>query len=110
MTTTTMGTARRGSMLEGAFWMVALSILLCWLPPFGQLIAGFIGGYRSGGVGAAFVASLLPAVIAAGAVFLLLTFVPLPFLNVLGGAVALILMIASGALVTLGAIMGALLR
>ena len=51
--------------------MGGLSLLLFWLPVFGPLIAGLVGGFKAGTVGRAVVAVFLPAllmgVLAAGA-------------------------------------------
>ncbi len=101
---------RSGSIMEGAFWMVLLSILLFWLPPFGHLIAGIVGGYRSGSVGNAIIASLIPALLAGLLVFLVLTLIPLPMINVFAGATTFLIVAASGVVVTIGAIIGALVR
>jgi hypothetical protein len=43
--------------------MIGLSILLFWIPLVGGLIAGFVGGRKAGGVGAALVAAFLPGII-----------------------------------------------
>ena len=44
-------------------WMGGLSLLLFWLPIFGPLIAGIVGGYRAGTIGRAILAVFLPAVL-----------------------------------------------
>lgn len=44
-------------------WMVGLSIALSWVPLFGGLIAGFVGGRKAGAIGPALVAVFLPGVI-----------------------------------------------
>jgi hypothetical protein len=54
---------RRGSIPAAMGWMISLSILLFWMPFFGGLIAGFVGGRRAGGIGPAVVAAVLPGVI-----------------------------------------------
>ena len=40
--------------------MLVLSVLLFWMPILGPLIAGFVGGRKSGSVGNAILAALLP--------------------------------------------------
>ena len=52
--------ARRGSIPAAMAWMIGLSVALFWMPVFGSLIAGFVGGRKAGGVGPALVAALLP--------------------------------------------------
>ncbi|HLS47958.1 MAG TPA: hypothetical protein VK012_05525 [Gemmatimonadales bacterium] len=44
-------------------WMGGLSLLLFWIPVFGPLIAGAVGGYKAGTVGRAVLAVFLPAVL-----------------------------------------------
>lgn len=71
---------KKGSIGAAVVWMFVISLLLFWLPLFGPLIAGFVGGKRAGGVGAAVGAVLLPAVLLALMFFALgtaLTFMPL---------------------------------
>ncbi len=59
-------------------WMGGLSLLLFWLPVFGPLIAGLVGGYKAGAPGRAVLAVFLPAVLmgllAAGAAVYLTDF------------------------------------
>jgi hypothetical protein len=43
-------------------WMGGLGLLLFWLPVFGPLIAGVVGGLKAGSVGRAVLAAFLPAV------------------------------------------------
>ncbi len=44
-------------------WMIGLSVLLSWLPIFGGLIAGYVGGSKAGSVGRAVAAVFLPGLI-----------------------------------------------
>ncbi len=52
-------------------WMIGLSILLSWIPIFGGLIAGYVGGSKAGSVGRAVVAVFLPGLIMWGMMILL---------------------------------------
>ena len=81
---------REPSVLIPAIWMIVISLLLFWLPGFGPLIAGYVGGRRAGDVGHAFVASLLPMVLVGAAVFIILTLVVAPILGPLAPAVGAI--------------------
>ena len=76
----------RGTVLSGTLWMVGLAILLFWLPVAGPLIAGFVGGRKSGSVGSALVASIIPAVLAAGLFLLVGSGMGFPLLSALAGA------------------------
>ncbi|MBV1878773.1 MAG: hypothetical protein KUG79_14120 [Pseudomonadales bacterium] len=101
----------KGSILGGAVWMFIISLLLFWLPLLGPLIAGFVGGRKSGSVGKAILAVLLPGLIlgvvifycaalltgipyiggiaAAGSIFLVLLGIgPLLCGGIIGGALA----------------------
>lgn len=51
------------SMTSGMKYILVLSILLWWLPTFGQMIAGYIGGRRSGGPWRGVVAAVVPVLI-----------------------------------------------
>ena len=69
-----------GGAVVGAVWMFLISVLLFWLPFFGPLIAGFVGGKKAGGIGSALGAVFLPALILAVLFFVFgtaLTFMPL---------------------------------
>jgi hypothetical protein len=55
-------TEAQASFLKATLWMIALSILLFWLPILGPVVAGLVGGYAAGSVGRAILASLMPAV------------------------------------------------
>ncbi len=57
----------RGATVAYSFWSAAkytfiLTVLLWWLPVFGQMIAGYVGGRRAGTPGRAILAALLPLI------------------------------------------------
>ena len=57
----------RSSRVVYSFWSAAkytlvLSVMLWWLPMFGQMIAGYVGGRRAGGPWKGVAASILPVV------------------------------------------------
>ncbi|MGH7518841.1 MAG: hypothetical protein ACREOC_15480 [Gemmatimonadales bacterium] len=56
-------TRARGSLVSAMNWMAGLSLVLFWLPVFGPLIAGVVGGSKAGSVGRAVLATFLPAVL-----------------------------------------------
>ena len=97
-----------GGPVVGALWMFVVSVLLFWLPFFGPLIAGFVGGKKAGGVGPALGAVFLPAVILGVLFFAFgtaLTFMPLiGAVAGAGGFVMAIGLISSPLLI--GAILG----
>ena len=61
---------RRGSIPGAMAWMIGLSILFAWLPIFGGLIAGYVGGSKAGSVGRAVAAVFLPMAIMWGTIFI----------------------------------------
>ena len=51
-----------GSLVSAINWMGGLALLLFWLPVFGPLIGGFVGGVKAGTIGRAIAAVFLPAI------------------------------------------------
>lgn len=91
--------------LGGFLWMLGISILLFWLPIFGPIIAGFVGGRKIGSIGKAVVAALLPAFLLA---IFSLFFMPIkPSLSILGGS-ATVMVVMSSIFLLVGAVLGAL--
>jgi hypothetical protein len=88
-------------------WMGGLSLLLFWLPGFGPLIAGLVGGFKAGSVGRAILAVFLPAVLmgilAAGAAVYLTDFM---LWGVVAGIGTVALMLLQIGPLLLGAIAG----
>jgi hypothetical protein len=100
----------KGSVVSGMLWMIFLSVLLFWLPILGPLLAGIVGGKKSGGVLRALTACILPIVILSTVVWISFTVVGLPFhglliAGALGGSLVVYLLFHNFALVC-GAIVG----
>lgn len=91
-------------------WMTLLSLILCWLPVIGTLIAGLVGGNKAGGVMAAITAVFLPALLIGALMFGFTTFFTgVPGMGFLAGfGVAALATMNIGPLL-LGAIIGAVL-
>lgn len=64
-----MTEGKPGSILGAIFWMIVVSILLFWLPAFGPLIAGIVGGKIAGGVLRGMGAVVLPAIVLGAGIF-----------------------------------------
>ncbi len=92
--------------LAPAVWMIIISILLFWLPGFGPLTAGYVGGRMAGDVPSAVKAALLPMVITGVAVFALITLVGLPFLGVIAGAFVFVYLAILEVALIAGAVIG----
>ncbi|HYM70860.1 MAG TPA: hypothetical protein VEZ44_14780 [bacterium] len=105
----TTSPTRRGSIAGAIGWMFLISILLFWLPVVGPLIAGIVGGRKAGGVGAAILAVILPA-LCLGAVLLVFgtALTGIPLLGMLAGLGTAVLVLLHAGPLLLGAIIGGL--
>ena len=96
--------------MMGMIWMLVISILLIWLPPFGPLIAGIVGGKRAGGILNGLLAAMLPGLVMAGALFAfgsVLTGLPVIGAVIAGGGVLLYMLYIPVLLI--GALIGGLM-
>ena len=102
--------SRRPSAIRGLLWMLLLSLLLFWLPVLGPLIAGFVGGQKSGSLGSALLAVFLPGIIMALLFFFFgSALTGLPLLGALIGAMGFVYYAANVLLLLVGAIVGGLM-
>jgi len=103
-------TRPRGSVIAAMIWMAVISILLFWLPVFGSLIAGFVGGMKAGGVWNGIVAVFLPALLLAGLLFAFgSALTGIPVLGALAGMGVFVLIVAGIGPLLVGAIIGGIL-
>ena len=101
---------RSGSILFAMIWMAVISLLLFWLPFFGPLIAGVVGGMKAGGVGNALLAVFLPGLLLAGVLFFFgSALTGMPLIGAIAGMGAFVLIIAGIGPLLLGAIVGGVL-
>ncbi len=101
---------QKGSIGSGIFWMFLISLLLFWLPVVGPLLAGLVGGKKSGGVVNAITAVFLPGIIFGIALFLLsTTLTGMPIIGAVAGSGGFVLSIAHIGPLLLGAIIGGLI-
>ena len=96
----------QGSIVSGTIWMLGLAILLFWLPVVGPLIAGFVGGRKSGGVGPAVISSIIPALLASGLFLLAGAAFGVPIIGAIVGAGFFIVILVELVPMTLAAIVG----
>lgn len=87
--------------LPAALWMVALGLLLGWLPFVGPAIAGFVGGLQAGGIGAAILASIIPSLLVAGAILLISALFDIAWLGALLG-IGVFMVLVFGSLPLIG--------
>jgi hypothetical protein len=101
---------KKGSIIAGLFWMLIISILLFWIPTIGPLIAGIVGGKKSGGVGNAIIAALIPAILMGGLLFLFgSALTGAPIIGIVAGMGAFVLVVSNVGPLLIGAIIGGLL-
>lgn len=96
--------------IRGSIWMVAISLLLFWLPGFGGFLGGLVGGRAAGGVGAALLAWALSSVLFAvffGVLGTLLT--GLIVIGALAGLGGLVIATVDAGARLIGAIVGGML-
>jgi hypothetical protein len=88
-------------------WMFLISLLLFWLPVFGPLIAGFVGGKKAGDVVSAIIAVILPALVSGFLLFAVSSALTgLPIIGaIIGLGISAFLLYHSG-LLLVGAIIG----
>lgn len=105
-----MAEKNNGSVIGAMIWMFIISLLLFWLPIVGPLVAGFVGGKKAGGVGAAVVAVFLPAILIGGGLFLIAAALTgFPLIGALAGVGGFALAVGHIGPLLLGAIAGGLL-
>ena len=106
-----MASEQKGSILAGLFWMIVISILLFWVPTVGPLIAGIVGGKKSGGVGNAIIAALLPAILLGGFLFFFASVLTgAPLIGMVAGAGAFVLVAVNVIPLLIGAFIGGILN
>ncbi len=104
-----------GSIFMGMVWMAVLSLLLFWLPAFGPLIAGIVGGKVAGGVGNGLAAAVLPGLLLSILLALLFTVAaaPLglfaPVVGTLAGATVFLVILIQLIPLMIGALIGGLM-
>jgi hypothetical protein len=100
----------RGGVVRGSLWMLFILVLLFWLPVFGPLLAGAVGGKKAGGVGTAIAAVFLPCVLLAAFLFLYSTALTgLPLIGAMVGMGSFLLLVGNLGPLLVGAIIGGLI-
>lgn len=92
--------------ISAFLWMGFLSILLFWLPVAGPSIAGIVGGRNTDSVRNVVIAAVLPAFIAGGALFFVVTTFGLPLIGAIISEFVTIVAVFSGLALIAGAAIG----
>lgn len=99
---------RPPSLVVAGLVMLALSLLLVWLPVVGPLIAGGVGGRMAGSPGRGIALALLPAIVVGLVIVLVLGAFDLPVLGAVAGVgVGLIVLVQDVPLLVGAAVGGA---
>lgn len=91
------------------FLMVALSIVLFWLPIVGPLIAGFVGGRTARRLDLALYSALLPSVVIALLALFSWHYIPYPLAGLLSGGELSRAILFDSLPLLVGAVLGAVL-
>lgn len=86
--------------------MLALSLVLFWLPIIGPFLAGIVGGRAAGSPGRGFAAAILPAIVIAFLVVIVSTFFLIPGVGLLAGTSLLVATVIHSLPLILGALLG----
>jgi hypothetical protein len=94
-----MAQGRDSSILASSLWMIAISLLLFFVPAVNGLVGGAVGGYKAGSAGRGLIAAILPSIVVGLVLWGLLASYGRPILGFFGGlAVGLWALISSVAL------------
>lgn len=106
MTSTLSVRQAKGSVVLGGLAMLALSLLLFWLPLLGPLIAGFVGGWIVGRPWLAAAVTLLPEIALGLLIWVVLAVFDLPLIGALAGATTFLIIAFQGIPMLIGAFIG----
>ncbi len=92
------------------FWMVAIPVVLFWLPVLNGLIAGLVGGHRAGGPGRGVALAIPAAAILSGALVLAFAAMSNGPLRIAYGMPNVLALVATDAALIAGAFFGGLIN
>lgn len=98
--------ARASSVVVASIWMVVVTLLLFFLPGVNGLIGGAIGGYKAGSAGRGLAAAVLPAIVAALALWALMAAFSLPVIGLLAGLATGVVVLLADVGMFIGAAVG----
>lgn len=94
------------SIVGASIWMVAISLVLFFLPAINGLIGGGVGGYMAGSVKRGLTAAVLPAIVVGLVIWALLALLDAPIIGFIGGVALGIWALASSISLLIGAAIG----
>jgi len=99
----------RTNVFVASIWMIAISLLLFFMPVLNGIIGGAVGGYKAGSPSRGMIAALLPAVIVGAGLWLLLGVMDSPVLGFFAGAAGGLLVLLADVGLFIGALIGGFL-
>ena len=108
----THASAGRGnsSIVTGSLWMIGISLVLFFVPLVNGLIGGFVGGYKVGSAGRALLAAILPAIVVAGALWVIFALFEAPLWGVAASLTVALLVALADVGIFIGALIGGAVR
>jgi hypothetical protein len=94
------------SIVVSSIWMVAISMVLFFLPAINGLIGGAVGGYKAGSAGRGLAAGVLPAIVVGLLLWIIFAMFDAPIIGFLGGVAVGLWALLSSAGLLLGALIG----
>jgi hypothetical protein len=101
-----MANVKNASILTSSFLMIAVSMVLFFLPAINGIAGGIVGGYKAGSVGRGIGAAVLPAVIVGLLSWILFASLHAPFLGFIGGVAIGLWALFSSIGLLIGALIG----
>lgn len=97
---------RRSNVFVASLWMIAISLLLFFLPLLNGVIGGAVGGYKAGSPSRGMIAALLPAVLVGGLLWVILGVYGSPVIGFFAGTAAGFLVLLADVGLFIGALIG----
>ncbi|RZA25518.1 MAG: hypothetical protein EOP10_06625 [Proteobacteria bacterium] len=94
------------NVVSASLWMVGITLVLFFLPLVNGLIGGFVGGYKVGSPGRALGAAVLPAVVATGGLWAILSSFDHAVLGFFAGLAVGVLVLLADVGIFIGAFIG----
>ena len=101
-----MAQGQDSSIVASSLWMIAISLLLFFLPAVNGLVGGAVGGYKAGSLMRGVSAAILPAIVVGFSLWGLLAVFDAPILGFFGGLAVGLWALISSVSVLIGAAVG----
>jgi hypothetical protein len=99
---------RKSSLIASSLWMIAISLILFFVPVVNGFIGGLVGGYKAGTTLRGIEAALIPALVVALGLGILLAMFHAPTMAVVSGLTGFLVVALSSIGIILGGAVGGL--